>query len=79
MPKRKVHFIGFLANVGESIPKVRLKDNFEVKKLTRQEVMPFLQRIDFQCKVDRRANIREKQGNQARGCAKTTGLCEEGN
>lgn len=47
MPKRKIHFIGFLANVDDSILKLKLKKGFEIKKLSQQEVMPFLRTIDF--------------------------------
>lgn len=52
MPKRKIHFIGFLANVDDSILKLKLKDDFEVKKLTQQEVRPFLRKIEFHYGVD---------------------------
>lgn len=59
MRKRKIHFIGFLANVGDSILKLKLKDDFETKKLTQQEVMPFLRRIEFHYGVDTGARIME--------------------
>ena len=52
MPKRKIHFIGFLANVDNSILKIKLKNDFEVKKLTEQEVRPLLRKIEFHYGVD---------------------------
>ena len=52
MPKRKIHFIGFLANVDESVMKLNLKDGFEFKKLPQKEVEPFLKKIEFHYGVD---------------------------
>lgn len=52
MPKRKIHFIGFLANVDDSILKLKSKNAFEVKKLTQEEVRPFLKKIEFHYGVD---------------------------
>jgi len=57
VPKRKIHFIGFLANVDDSILKLKLKNGFEIKKLSQQEVMPFLRKIDFYYGVDSRVEI----------------------
>ncbi len=57
MSKRKIHFIGFLANVDDSISKVNLGSGFTIEKRSQQEVMPFLRQIDFHYGIDSRAEI----------------------
>ena len=57
MPKRKIHFIGFLANVDDSITKLNLGKGFVIEKHAQQEVMPFLRIIDFHYGIDNRAKI----------------------
>lgn len=47
MSKRKVHFLGFLANVDDSILKLDFGDDFDVKKMSQQEIQPFIKKIDF--------------------------------
>jgi len=39
MPKKAIHFIGFLANVDDSILKLRLEDGFEIEKQSQQQVI----------------------------------------
>jgi len=57
MPKTKIHFIGFLANVDDSITKLNLGKGFVIEKRTQQEVMPFLRIIDYDYGIDSRINI----------------------
>jgi hypothetical protein len=45
--KTKIHFIGFLANVDDTILELKLGNDFVVEKLSQKEVMPFLKRIEF--------------------------------
>lgn len=47
MSKAKIHFIGFLANVDDTILKLNLGDSFVVEKLSQEEVRPFLKQIEF--------------------------------
>lgn len=47
MKETKVHFIGFLANVDDTILGLKLGDDFVVEKLSQKEVVPFLKRIEF--------------------------------
>jgi hypothetical protein len=68
MPKRKIHFIGFLANVDDSILKLNLKDGFEFKKLPQKEVEPFLKKIEFHYGVDTSLQIiKSKPDGKASG------------
>lgn len=47
MSKRKIHFLGFLANVDDSILKLDFGDGFEVKRVSQQEIQSFMKTIDF--------------------------------
>ena len=45
MPKRKIHFIGFLANVDDSILQLSLGHPFTIEKKSQDEVVPFTRDI----------------------------------
>ena len=45
--KEDLYFIGFLVNVDDSILKLQLGNGFLIDKREQQEIMPFLQRLDF--------------------------------
>jgi hypothetical protein len=65
VPKRKIHFIGFLANVDDSILKLNLGHPFAIEKKSQQDVIPFLRHIDMHWGVEERFGISavEKQGD----------------
>jgi len=46
MPKRKIHFIGFLTNCDESVLKVKLGHGFKLKKMQYQEVHKWFYDLD---------------------------------
>lgn len=47
MSKRNIHFLGFLANVDDSILKLNLGEDFRTEKMSQEEARSFLQKIDF--------------------------------
>ena len=47
MSKRKIHFLGFLANVDDSILKLNFGEGFRTEKMSQEKVKPFLQKIGF--------------------------------
>lgn len=47
MSKRKIHFLGFLANVDHSILKLDFGEGFRTERMSQEEVKPFLQKSDF--------------------------------
>jgi hypothetical protein len=47
VPETRINFIGFLANVNDTILKLDLGDSFVVEKLSQEEVRPFLDRIEY--------------------------------
>lgn len=47
MSETRINFIGFLANVDDTILKLDLGDSFVVEKLSQEEVGPFLKQIEF--------------------------------
>lgn len=57
MDKCKVHFIGFLANVDDSITGLQIGDGFTVEGKTESEAMPFLRNIDFYSVVQARLGM----------------------
>ncbi len=48
MSKVPIHFMGFLANVGnDAVTELQLGDGFVIERGSPSDVMPFLRRIDF--------------------------------
>jgi hypothetical protein len=52
MSKRQIHFLGFLANVDDSIVKLNFGEGFRTEKMLQRETGPFLQKIDFYYKTE---------------------------
>jgi len=65
VPKRKIHFIGFLANVDDSILKLNLEQLFTIERKSQQDIIPFLRHIDMHWGVEERLDFSavEKQGD----------------
>lgn len=57
MSKRKIHFLGFLANVDDSIFKLNFGEGFITKRMSQEEVKLFLQKIDFFYGTDGQSDI----------------------
>jgi hypothetical protein len=69
VPKAKVDFVGFLANVDDSILKLEPGDDFVVEKLPQEETLPFLRKIDFHYGADgSQAVLDFDHGGMACGC-----------
>jgi hypothetical protein len=47
MSKRRIHFLGFLANVDDSILKLNLRGDFRTEKESQNGVKPFMQKTGF--------------------------------
>ena len=65
MSKREIHFIGFLANVDDSIAKLKLGQPFSIGKKSQQDVIPFLRHIDMHWGVEESLDFSavQKQGD----------------
>lgn len=46
MPKKKIYFIGLLANVGASILKLKLEHGFEIRDMSHDEAIRFISALD---------------------------------
>lgn len=57
MEKKDIHFIGFLANVDDSILKLNLGHSFTIEKKTQKEIMPFLCYIEKHYGREKRMDI----------------------
>ncbi|MFH1716871.1 MAG: hypothetical protein ABIF19_05935 [Planctomycetota bacterium] len=67
--KKDLYFIGFLVNVDDSILRFQIGDGFSIDKKQQQEVMPFLQSLDFQYGADSGFEILNFSPNgRASGC-----------
>lgn len=47
MSKRKIHFLGFLANVDDSILKLNIGEGFRTEKMSQEKIKPFLDKVGF--------------------------------
>jgi hypothetical protein len=67
--KKDLYFIGFLVNVGDSILRFRIGDGFSIDKKQQQEIMPFLQKLDYHYGVKSGFEIINfKQDGRPSGC-----------
>lgn len=47
MSKRKIHFLGFLANVDDSILKLNLGEGFRIEKISQEKIKHLLDKVGF--------------------------------
>jgi len=67
--KKDLYFIGFLANVDDSILKLRIVDGFSIDKKQQNEIMPFLKKLDFYYGAESGFEIIGfKQDGRSNGC-----------